>query len=116
MVADEFGQARDDETSRDGEPAAEIVPERYAEFGASLGDAEEGVTAVTSGIASRAAADLAPGHLAANVVLGAVGVEWDLRPIERHQQFGFVGVETREQPVEGSEARPALEDSVEAGS
>ena len=45
--------------------------------GASLGEAEESVAAVASDIAAGAAADLAPGHLAADVVR-AVGMERDV--------------------------------------
>jgi len=50
------------------EPGAEIIPERDAEFGASLGEAEEGVSAVAAGVAAGAAADFAPGDLTADVV------------------------------------------------
>src|SRR6202022_3433200 len=88
---------------------------RNAKFGAGLGDAEEGVAAVTAGIASRSAADLSLGDLAANIVLRTVGVERDLRAVEHHQKFGLVGVGAGEQPVERGKAGPALEDSVEAG-
>jgi hypothetical protein len=64
---------------------------------------------------SVAVADLSLGDLAANIVLRTVGVERDLRSVEHHQQFGLVGVQAREQPVERGEAGPALEDPVEAG-
>ena len=51
------------------EPMAEIVPEEDAELAAGLGEAEEGIAAVSTWIASCAAADLALSDLASNVVL-----------------------------------------------
>ncbi len=99
----------------DDEPGAEVVPERDAELGAGLGEAEEGIAAVAAGIAARAAADLAFGHLAADVVFRAVGVERDLRAIEHHQQFRLVGVQPSEQAVEGGKAGAAFEDAIKAG-
>src|SRR4051794_34771637 len=74
-----------------------------------------GVAAIVDGIGEGAAADLALGDLAADVILGAVGVEWNLRAIEHPQQLGLVGVQAGEQPVEDSEAGSAPEDPVEAG-
>src|SRR5438132_271299 len=71
--------------------------------------------AVAAFIAARAAADLAFCDLAADVVFGAVGVERNLRAVEHHEQFGFIGVEPGEQPVERGEAGASLEDPVEAG-
>src|SRR3982750_1181544 len=53
--------------------------------------------------------------LAADGVFSAVGVQRDVRSIEGHQQLGFVGVETGEQPIEGGKAGAALEDAVETG-
>jgi IS66 C-terminal element len=47
--------------------------------------------------------------VAADVVFGAVGVERDFRSFEHHQQFGFVGVKPRQQPVEDIEAGAAPE-------
>ena len=76
---------------------------------------EEGIAAVAADVAAGAAADLALGDLAADVVFGAVGVERDLRAIEHHQQFGLVGVQAGEQPIEGGKAGAAPEDAVEAG-
>jgi hypothetical protein len=42
-----------------------------------------------------------------------VGVQWDFGAIEHHQQLGVVGMEPREQAVEGDEACRAPEDAVE---
>lgn len=94
---------------------AEIVSEGEPEFCACLGQAEEGVAALAACVAAGAAADLALGDLAADVVFRAVGVKRDIGLVEDHQQFRLVGVEAGEQPVEGGEAGLAFEDAVEAG-
>src|SRR3954462_2341871 len=60
------------------EPAAQIVPDRDAEFVAGLGEAEKGVAAVAADLAPRPGTDLAPGDVAADIVLRAVGVQRDL--------------------------------------
>jgi hypothetical protein len=65
---DDFGQAWDGVSARDGEAVAEVIPERDFELGACFGEAEEGVAAVTTDVAAGAGADLSPGHLAADVV------------------------------------------------
>ena len=59
-------------------------------------------------------ADLALGDVAADVIFRSIGVQRDLGPVEHHQQFGLVGVQPREQAVEGDEAGVALEDAIEA--
>src|SRR3954463_13868065 len=61
------------------EPAAQIVPDRDAEFVAGLGKAQEGIAAVAADIAARPGTDLAPGDVAADMVLRAIGVQRDLR-------------------------------------
>jgi hypothetical protein len=61
--------------SRDPEAGAEIVPECHAELCAGLGEAEEGIAALPPRIAACTGADLAPRDLAADVVLGTVGVQ-----------------------------------------
>src|SRR3954453_23934423 len=76
-AANEVGEARDSGASWDADPVAEVVPEGDAELLAGLGKAKEGVAAVASGVGLGAAADLALGDLAANVVLGAVGGQRD---------------------------------------
>src|SRR5216683_6276987 len=106
--ADEFREVGDGSVSGDIEPGTEIIPEGDAELGAGFGEAEEGIPAVASGIAAGAAADFAFGDVAADVVFGAVGVEWDLRVIEHHQQFGFIGMQPGEQSIEGGKAGLAL--------
>ena len=87
------------------------MPEGDAELGAGLADAEEGVAAIASGIASCACADLTLGDLAADVVLRAVGVQGDLGPVEHHEQLALVGMEPLEQPVESDEASVSGEDA-----
>jgi hypothetical protein len=112
-AADEIGQRRDCGTAADTEPGAKIVPEGDAEFAAGLGKTEEGVTAVATGVAAGSAADVTLGHLAADVVFRAVGVQRYLRVVEHHQQFGLVGVQPLQQPIEGNEAGLPSEDTVE---
>src|ERR1700756_5288935 len=86
-----------------GEPRVGVAPEGDAELCAGLAEAEEGVAAGTTGVASCASADLALGDLAADVVLRTVGVQGDLGPVEHHEQLVLIGMEPCEQPVEGDE-------------
>jgi hypothetical protein len=51
------------------EPAAQIVPDRDAEFVAGLDQAQKGVAAVAADLAPRPGTDLAPGDVAADIVL-----------------------------------------------
>ncbi len=90
---DDFGQGWDGLGARDGEAVAKVIPERNFELGAGFGEAEEGIAAVPTNVAAGAGADLSPRHLAADVVLRSVGVQWDFGSVEHHQQFGLVGVE-----------------------
>src|SRR5208283_383582 len=113
-AADEVGEAGHRRGAGGTEPGAEIVPEREAELLARLAEAEEGVAAVAAGVGLGAAADLAFGHLAADVVLRTIGVQRDLRVVEHHQELGLVGVQPLEQAVEGGKAGGAQEDAVEA--
>jgi hypothetical protein len=82
-------------------------------LGAGFGETRKGIAAITPEIAAGAAADFALGHVAADGVLGTVGMQRDLWPVERHQQLGFVGMKPGEQPIEGGKAGAALEDAVE---
>src|SRR5271165_4717434 len=113
-AADEVGEAGHRRGAGGTEPGAEIVPEREAELLARLAEAEEGVAAVAAGVGLGAAADLAFGHLAADVVLRTIGVQRDLRVVEHHQELGLVGVQPLEQAVEGGKAGGSQEDAVEA--
>src|ERR1700675_217466 len=110
---DDFGQAWDGVSARDGESVAKVVPERDFELGAGFGETEKGIAAITTDIAAGAGTDLPPGDVAADVVLRSVGVQRDFGSVEHHQQLGLVGVEPREQAVERDEAGLALEDAVE---
>src|SRR5438132_9120269 len=94
---------------RHSQSCAEVVPEHDFELGTGLGEGEEGIAAVTPDITARATTDLAPGDVAADVVLRPIGVQRNLGPFEHHQQLGLVGVEPREQTVEGDEAGLARE-------
>src|SRR5580693_8687022 len=88
----------------DFEACAEVVPEFDAVLAAGLQEAEKAVAAIAAGVAAGSAADLALGDLATNVVLGAVGVQWDLGPFEHHQQFALVGALAGQQTIERGEA------------
>src|SRR5580698_8698123 len=110
---DDFGQPWDSVSARDAESVAKVVPERDFELGAGFGETEKGIAAITTDIAAGAGTDLAPGDMAADVVLRSVGVQRDFGSVEHHQQLGLVGVEPREQAVERDEAGVALEDAVE---
>ncbi len=113
-MPDNIGEVWEVGLAGDGESGAEIVPERDAELGAGFGEAEEGVAAIASGVAACSAADFSLDDLAADVVLRAVGVEGNFGPFEHHQQLGLVGMEAREQAIEGDEARaPLEEDTIE---
>ena len=96
------------------EAIAEIIPERYAQFGAGVHQAEESIAAISSCVAVRAAADLALDDVTADVALGTIGVQRDLRPVEHGQQLGLVGIEPLQQAIEGDEAGAATEDAIEA--
>ena len=62
--------------------------------------------------ASRPAADLvAPGDLAADVVLGVVGVHGHVGTVRHHEEFVAVG---RQQPVQGGEPGAGLDQAVQA--
>src|SRR3954470_14273949 len=73
------------------ESAAQIIPDREAEFVAGLGEAQKSVTAVAAGVGARPGTYFAPGDVAADIVLRAVGVQWNLRPVQHHQQLILVG-------------------------
>jgi hypothetical protein len=64
--------------------APRAVPKGDFELGAGFGQTEEGVSAVTTDITARAAADLSPGDVAADVVLRSVGVQRNLGSVEHH--------------------------------
>ena len=113
--ADELREVGDGAGFGAAQPGAEIVPESDAELGAGFGKAEEGIAAIASEIAAGATANLALGDLAADGVFGAVGVQRNFRPVESHQQLGFVGMDPREQSIEGGKTGLSLEDAVETG-
>ena len=94
--SDEVGQVGDSGLVWDGEPGAQVVPERHSKLLAGFHQTQERVPAVASGVAAGSAAHPAPGHLDADVVLRAVGVQRDLRAVEHPQEFRLVGVQPRE--------------------
>src|SRR5271155_1030418 len=112
---DDLGEVGNVAATWDSEARAQIVPEEDAVLGAGLHEPEEVVAAVAAGVASGSAADLAFFDLATDVVLGAVGVQWDIGPLEHHQQFAFVGALTPQQAVELGESASVAEDVVEPG-
>lgn len=96
------------------EPAAQIIPERDAQFVTGLGEAEERVTAIPSDLTAGSGADLPPRDVTADVVLRAVGVQRNFRPFQHHQQFDLVGVQPRQQAVQRDVAGAAKENTAEA--
>ena len=82
---------------------------------AGLGEAEEGVAAIASVVAAGSGTDLAAGDLAADVVLRAIGMERDVRPLQHHQQLGLVGMQSSQQSIQRDEAGAAAEDAIEPG-
>jgi hypothetical protein len=112
---DELRQRRDRRLTGDAQTAAEITSERHAMLCAGLGRPEEGIPAIASAIAAGPGADLAADHLTTDVVLRAVGVKRYLRPVQHHQQFGLVGMQSLQQPIQRDEAGAAAEDAIEPG-
>ena len=96
------------------EAVAEIIPETDSLLGAGFHEAEEGIAAIAAQIGAGAGGDFAPRHLAADVVFRAVGVQRDLRPFQHREQILFLGVQPRQQPVEGGKARLRGKDAIEA--
>jgi len=88
----------------DAEPVAEIIPECDTEFGGGAHQSEECVATVAAIDTASSATELALGDMKANVALGAIGVERDLRAIEHHQQLWLVGMQPLEQAIERDEA------------
>src|SRR5271170_8164961 len=95
------------------EAGAEVVPKFDAVLAAGLQEAEEGVAAVAADVGAGPAADLALGDVATDVVLGAVGVQRDIGPIEHLEQFALVGPLAGQQTIESGEAGLVAEDAVE---
>jgi hypothetical protein len=104
---------RDKLVARNAEPAAEIIPKRHAALGAGFGKSEESIAAIAPIIAAGSGAELAAGDVAADVVLGAIGMEWDFRPLQHPQQFGLVGMQPCEQPIQCDETGATAEDAIE---
>jgi hypothetical protein len=99
--------------SRDLESTAEIILDRNAELVAGLGEAQKSIAAIAADIAACSGADLPACDLTANVVLRAVCVERDFRPIQHHQQLRLVGMKPRQQAIQCGEAGAAEEYTVE---
>src|SRR3984957_8268156 len=94
------------------QPAAQIIPHRYAELVASLGEAQKRIAAIAADIAAGSGADLPPGDVTTDVIFGTVGVQRCFRPIQHHQQLGFVGMQPLQQAVQRDEAGAAQEDAI----
>src|SRR3954467_1399084 len=67
--SDEVGQVWNGGLVWDGEPGAEVVPERHSELLAGFHQAQEHIPAIPAHVAAGSAADLGPGHLGPDVVL-----------------------------------------------
>ena len=88
-MPDNGGQVWDLRLVWHGKPRAEVIPEGDAELGAVLVEAEKGIAAIATRIASGAAAHFSFGDLTADIVLRSIGVQRNLGPIGHHQQFFF---------------------------
>jgi hypothetical protein len=97
------------------EPVSQIIPAGDPVFAARFGQAEEHVPAIAANGASCPGADLSPCDLTADIVLGAVGVEWDFRSVQYHQQLSFVRMKPRQQAIQRGEAGATAEDVIEPG-
>ena len=81
--------------------------------GTGLGQAKEGIAAIAAEIAACAGADLAACDLAADVVLGAIGMQRHRGMIQHPQQVRLVGPQSCQQAIERGKAGAAAEDAVE---
>ena len=63
----------------------------------------KGVTTASPQVAARPATDLAPFHVAATVVLAAVGMQRAVRTQANQEQLRLVGMQTRQGLIEGGE-------------
>jgi len=84
-LADELGQRGEVWCSGSIEAVAEIVPEADFELGACLQQAEEDIAVGAAGCQAGSAGDLAPRDLAADVVLGVVGVQGHIGTVQHHE-------------------------------
>ncbi len=103
---------------------AEIIPEGDAEFGAGLGDAEERIAYVTTGVASGPAGDFTLGDVTADVIFRSVGVERDFgtpfargqsRTTRRSRRLAWIRLKLVEQPRAGSAPEDPIEPGAQAG-
>src|SRR5271168_4176573 len=62
------------------QPAAQIIPHRYAELVAGFGEAQKRIAAIAADIAAGSGADLPPGDVTTDVIFGTVGVQRRFRP------------------------------------
>jgi hypothetical protein len=111
---DDFWQLWNVLGTRDGKSVAQIIPECDFELGAGLGEAEEGVAAVAAEITARAAAELAPGDVAADVIFRSVGVQGDVGSLKHQQELTLLCLEPAQEPVERGIARLRREDLLKA--
>ena len=75
-------------------------------------EAEEAIAAISTHVTARAAADVAPGHLAADVIFRSIGMEGDFGAVEHHQQLGLLRVQPGEETVERDEPCLQGEDAI----
>jgi hypothetical protein len=112
--SDQARQVRHGGSRLAAEAIAEVIPECHAELGASVHEAEEGVSAVTAIVAVGTTADLSLDDVTANVAFRSVGVERNFRPLKDGEQFGLVGMQSRQQAIECDEAGAAAKDAIRA--
>jgi hypothetical protein len=76
-------QEQNDTLAGNVEPPAQVVPERRAVLGAGLGEAEEGIAAISSSVTTGSSADLPADQLTAEVVF-RTGTSRSARPSTGH--------------------------------
>ena len=79
-----------------GDPVDQITPERHAELAAGFLQAGEGVAALATEITAGSSADFLLEHVATNIALATIGVQWYLGPFQYQQQFGFILVQPQQ--------------------
>src|SRR4029079_13624977 len=99
-------EGRDGGGLPDSDAGPEVIPERHSELLAGFHQAQERVPAVAALIGAGAAADLSSRHVTPNVILRAVGVQRDLRPLQHAQQLRLVGLKPGQQTIEHDKAGP----------
>ncbi len=82
---------------------AEVIPEADIEFHTGFCEAEESVSAISTLVAARRAADFSSRDLTSNIVFRTVRMQRYIGAIQNLQQFRFIGVQSRQQAIQSDE-------------